>query len=130
MKSSKPKVTRVRLGDIADVYNNHWPSADFYGEDMGEVWGDGPEGFFDWKTGKAVPPNPDAMVDLRVFDFTLAWQGNGPENRWSVPATFSALFRNVQRAKTHVRLVVDVPKDRLSSFKDHLGDFDGTLVLE
>lgn len=115
---------KVLIDDIADVINNHFPLGPkgekdcYYMEDAGDVWGEESDGgLFDIdKDGKYKPFTPGEMVVLDDFNFFIAWQGHGDE----VPArpdNFSALFRKVMKAKTSIRVMVEIPKDELKSFE-------------
>ncbi len=105
---------KVRIDDIADVVNNHWPSENFYMEDSGDVWEEPSHGglFKIDEDGVVIPTNPGEMVNLSDFDFYFAWRGKGEEDRKGVPNSFVALFNRVQKAKTHVTMTFHVPKGK------------------
>lgn len=114
---------KVLIDDIADVVNNHWPGPPeaFYMDDCGAAWGEPSEGgLFEFEGGKYKPIEPGVMVELRDFDFYFAWQGKGEEDRKGVPSGFVTLFNKIQKAKTYVTLVVEVPKEEEADLMDWL----------
>lgn len=119
---------KVLIDDICDVYNNHWPSKDWYMEDSGEVYSEELHGVFKYsKDGKLVPKEPGQMVSLSDFDFYFAWQGKGePEKEIG---SFAAHFRRIQKAKTTIKLLVEVPKDQEHKFRGIVSDIKGLKIL-
>jgi hypothetical protein len=124
------KKLQIPAQELADFMNTGWPKPEdswYYDDKDDDLWE---------KTFKEDPKNPSlyvaidptALINLHEFEASILFQGPGEDPTHGEGYSLVSTFMKWQAQQTSLKLVVEIPKDKLKELTAFLAAIKGKVT--